>query len=217
MRTIGKDASNPQTRSKYATYAKVDQALRPIYTEHGFSLSFDEDDCPKPDHIRVVCYVGHEAGHTRKYHADMPCTNLGAKGGTTAMNATQAVGSAKSYGKRYLVLDIFNVSTGEHDDDGNGASAPPRRDPPPRPPQRAPQPQPEPEPLPQAADPDVIQTGRLKGTRWSCLRDDQLDKVLNSRAPQELKEGAKREQAKREQAKEQQEDTWSRADEGETH
>ena len=32
MRAISADATNTQTRSKYATYAKLDAALRPIYT-----------------------------------------------------------------------------------------------------------------------------------------------------------------------------------------
>ena len=41
MRTIGADANNPQTRSKYASYGKLDSVLRPIYTDNGFSLSFE--------------------------------------------------------------------------------------------------------------------------------------------------------------------------------
>jgi hypothetical protein len=32
MRPISADAENPQTHSKYATFAKLDKALRPIYT-----------------------------------------------------------------------------------------------------------------------------------------------------------------------------------------
>jgi hypothetical protein len=54
---IGADATNPQTRSQYASYAKLDSVLRPIYTANGFSLSFDEGDSPKPDHVRVLCHV----------------------------------------------------------------------------------------------------------------------------------------------------------------
>src|SRR5690606_40392178 len=40
MGRISADATNPQTRSKYATYGKLDKVLRPIYTKHGFALSF---------------------------------------------------------------------------------------------------------------------------------------------------------------------------------
>jgi hypothetical protein len=118
MRPIGANAVNPQTRSRYATYDKLDRELRPIYTRHGFSLSFDEQDCPKPDHIRVVCYVSHEAGHTRTYRKDMPADGKGAKGGDV-MTKTHATGAAASYGARYLLKGIFNIAVGEEDRDGN--------------------------------------------------------------------------------------------------
>src|SRR5215469_12318340 len=38
---IAPDLNNPQTKSKYASYAALDRVIRPIYTKHGFSLSFD--------------------------------------------------------------------------------------------------------------------------------------------------------------------------------
>jgi hypothetical protein len=118
MRPISANASNPQTKSRYATYDKLDRVLRPIYTANGFSLSFDEGDSPKPDHVRVLCYVSHVAGHTRTYHRDMPADGKGAKGGDV-MTKTHAAGAAGSYGARYLLKGIFNVAVGEDDDDGN--------------------------------------------------------------------------------------------------
>jgi len=118
MRPVGADANNPQTRSKYASYDKLDRALRPIYTEHGFALSFDTVDSPIEGHVRVVCYVTHAAGHARTYRADMPADGKGAKGGDV-MTKTHAVGAAMSYGMRYLLKMIFNVAVGEDDTDGN--------------------------------------------------------------------------------------------------
>lgn len=118
MRPISADAENPQTRSRYASYAKLDKALRPIYIKHGFALSFDEADSPKADHVRVLCYVSHSAGHTRTYHRDMPADGKGAKGGDV-MTKTHAAGAAGSYGARYLLKGIFNVSVGDDDRDGN--------------------------------------------------------------------------------------------------
>ena len=42
------DSGNPQTRSKYASLAAIDRALRPIYTKHGFSVTFDTgEDAPE--------------------------------------------------------------------------------------------------------------------------------------------------------------------------
>lgn len=118
MRPIATDADNPQTHSKYATYAKLDRALRPIYTRHGFSISYDEGVCDKPDWVRCLAYVSHEAGFTRTYKRDMPADGKGAKGGDV-MTKTHAVGAAHSYGDRYLLKGIFNVAVGEDDQDGN--------------------------------------------------------------------------------------------------
>lgn len=38
-------------------------------------------------------------------------------------NAMQAIGSASSYAKRYLTMDIWNIVTVGADDDGNKSSA----------------------------------------------------------------------------------------------
>lgn len=115
---ISADATNPQTRSHYATYAKLDKVLRPIYTANGLSLSFDEGDSPKEHHVRVLCHVSHRNGHTRTYHKDMPADGKGAKGGDV-MTLTHASGAAQSYGMRYLLKGIFNIAIGEDDNDGN--------------------------------------------------------------------------------------------------
>lgn len=122
IRQVAPDADNPQTRSKYATYAKLDSVLRPVYTKHGFALSFGEADSPKPEHVRVTCDVSHIGGHTKTYHRDMPADGKGAKGGDV-MTKTHAAGAAGSYGARYLLKGIFNVAIGEYDNDGNGDGA----------------------------------------------------------------------------------------------
>src|SRR5258708_7588833 len=118
MRPIAADSENPQTRSRYASYAQLDRALRPVYTEYGFGLSFDTGDSPKEDHVRVLCYATHGGGHARTYHIDMPADGKGAKGGDV-MTKTHAAGAAMSYGMRYLLKMIWNVAVGEEDRDGN--------------------------------------------------------------------------------------------------
>ena len=116
---IAPNMTNPQTHSKYATYDKLDAVLRPIYTRHGFSLSFSEEDSPKAEHVRIICYVSHRSGHTRMYRKDMPVVTKGIKG-NEMMTPTHATAAADSYAKRYLVKDIFNLAIGEEDTDGNG-------------------------------------------------------------------------------------------------
>ena len=122
MRRVSVDATNPQTRSNYASYAALDRALRPIYTDAGFSLSFDTGDGAPQDWVRVVCHVSHKGGTTRSYHIDMPADGKGAKGGDV-MTKTHATGSAMTYGMRYLLKLIFNVAIGTDDDDGNGGNS----------------------------------------------------------------------------------------------
>lgn len=118
MKRVGADASNPQTRSKYASYAALDKTLRPIYTAHGFALSFNSGPSPTPEHVRVMCDVSHRGGCTKHFEIDMPADGKGAKGGDV-MTKTHAMGAAMSYGMRYLLKMIFNVAVGEDDDDGN--------------------------------------------------------------------------------------------------
>lgn len=119
MEPVRTDATNPQTRSKYASYAALDRAIRPIYSRHGFGLSFNTESGAPADCVRVVCYVT-RSGHTRKYEIDMPADGKGAKGGDV-MTKTHAVGSGASYGQRYLLKLIFNIAV-TSDDDGNMAS-----------------------------------------------------------------------------------------------
>lgn len=118
MKRVSADAANPQTRSRYASYAALDKALRPIYTDNGFALSFDTGDAPQELYVRVKCYLSHKSGHSRTYHVDMPADGKGAKGGDV-MTKTHAAGAAMSYGMRYLLKMIFNVAVGEDDIDGN--------------------------------------------------------------------------------------------------
>jgi hypothetical protein len=118
MGPISTDALNPQTKSRYASYAQLDRALRPIYTKHGFALSFNEGETDKPAHVRVLCKVSHSAGHVETYKKDMPADGKGAKGGDV-MTLTHATGAAQSYGMRYILKGIFNVAVGEEDKDGN--------------------------------------------------------------------------------------------------
>ena len=92
--TISADATNPQTRSKYATYAKLDKALRPIYTKYGIAISYNTEDSPKPEHIRVTAHVSRK-GYTRMYRVDMPADGKGAKGGDV-MTKTHAAAKRKA-------------------------------------------------------------------------------------------------------------------------
>jgi hypothetical protein len=116
MRPVAADCNNTQTKSKYASYSALYNALQPIYSKHGFSLSFGTADGAPEGHIRVTCKVSH-GGFSETTHIDMPADGKGAKGGDV-MTKTHATGAAISYGQRYLLKMIFNIAVG-NDRDGN--------------------------------------------------------------------------------------------------
>lgn len=122
MPAIFKDRFNTQTKSWYATLESVNNRITPIYTKHGFSLSFDTEDSPLDKCIRIVCRVLHYKGHSETFRYDQPIDDVGIAG---AVNKTQvhARGSAMTYGRRYLTMMIFNLVGSDEDDDGNTATS----------------------------------------------------------------------------------------------
>ena len=121
LEPVARDASNPQTKSRYATLPQVIQAVRPIYSKHGIIIEFDTADSARGEAwIKVLAFLSHESGYKRTYHIDMPADGKGAQG-RDVMTRTHATGSAVSYGRRYLLLMIFNIAVGGEDDDGNAA------------------------------------------------------------------------------------------------
>lgn len=127
MDPIRRDCDNPQTKSRYASYAALDRAVRPIYSKHGFGVSFNtQAPRSKADSdIGVIAYVTCK-GFTRHYEIDMPADGKGAKGGDV-MTRTHATGSGLTYGRRYLLQMIFNLATENADDDGNAAGGKPNQ------------------------------------------------------------------------------------------
>ena len=123
MHTVVRDRNNDQTRSKYATLEAISKALKPIWTQHGFSLSFGTAADGPEGHHRVTCRVSHSGGHSRDVAADIPVDDKGMKGQVNK-TGTHAFGSTVSYGRRYLTMMIFDIATGD-DDDGNSAGRAP--------------------------------------------------------------------------------------------
>lgn len=121
MDPVRTNAANKQTSSRYATYDALNNAIRPIYSKHGFAVSWDTGGDGPMDHVRVLANVMHESGHTKVYHFDIPADGKGAKGGDV-QTKTHAAGSAFKYGRRYLLGGIFDIVIWDGtDDDGNAA------------------------------------------------------------------------------------------------
>ena len=117
METIRADASNPQTRSRYASFAQVDREARPIYTKHGFAISFTTEPTSTPDNILVVGTLSHRQGFSKRFQMPVPITTTGFKG-QQMMTPIHATMAAISYGKRGVEVMMFNLQV-DADDDGN--------------------------------------------------------------------------------------------------
>lgn len=118
MSTIATNANNPQTKSRYATFARLDGEIRPIYTSHGFGIQFNTEPMGEPNMIRVVGMLSNGMIQ-RRFQVDMPIVTQGFRG-QDMMTRTHATISAISYGKRALEIMMFNLAIGD-DDDGNRA------------------------------------------------------------------------------------------------
>jgi hypothetical protein len=129
IQPVARDAQNDQTRSRYARLETVDAAIRPIYSEHGFTLEFGCEPLDGPN-IRVFVDVSHCApdatrAHTKRFHLEAAPDTAGAQGKTNK-TALHGLASTITYLRRYLTCLVFNVVTANEDNDGN--RPPPPRD-----------------------------------------------------------------------------------------
>lgn len=101
-----------QLQSRYATYERIDDIVRPIYGEkYGFAISVS---IGMPENGKYPCtaIVRHRDGHSEPFMLPLALDQSGAK------NDTQGMGSTQSYARRYLVCGIFNIVTEGDDKDG---------------------------------------------------------------------------------------------------
>lgn len=97
----------------FAKYEDLDRAIRPIESRHGFTRSFMTEPSGGESGITVTVKLSHRGGHSEKSSRHMP-PDPG-----PGRNAMQAIGSAGSYAKRYLTLDIWNIVCEGQDVDGH--------------------------------------------------------------------------------------------------
>lgn len=115
-----KKKANKHTGSMYSDLSDVIETAQPIYTKEGFSVTFNEGDCPKEGHARVLADVLHFLGHKEQYHLDVPLDGKGIEGKAN-MTAIHGKASSIAYGRRYLMCMIWNIPTA--DNDGNTQTA----------------------------------------------------------------------------------------------
>jgi hypothetical protein len=97
----------------FARWEDIDKGIRPVMAEHGFSLSFQTR--AEGAALIMAAVLSHVAGHTVRSECQV------AADPGPGRNATQAIGSGRSYAKRYLACDLLNIVTVGEDDDANTA------------------------------------------------------------------------------------------------
>lgn len=103
-----------EVQSTYAFWEDVNEQIRPMLAEAGFSLSFRTGKAGND--VTVTGVLTHKDGHFEETTITLPADGSGNK------NAVQAVASSTSYGKRYTAFALLNITTKGEDDDGTTAT-----------------------------------------------------------------------------------------------
>lgn len=104
--------------TKYARLEDINDAIRPTLQKFGFCITFRIDQ-PSTELVSVTAVCSHKLGHSEHASMTLPIDKSGNK------NAVQAIGSTVSYGKRYTMCALLNISTGD-DTNGAGLTPPPQ-------------------------------------------------------------------------------------------
>ena len=102
-----------KVQSRYARWEDINEAIRDILSENGFTLTFRTGK--DGDQITVTGILAHRGGHSEETTITLPMDTSGSK------NAVQAVGSSTSYGKRYTTQALLNLTSRGEDNDGQTA------------------------------------------------------------------------------------------------
>jgi hypothetical protein len=108
---VHKEGEKP--RSKYALFEDINDAVKPILQTHGFAITFRIKQLDAM--IEITAVLSHREGHSEETSMRMPADSSGSK------NTVQAMGSTVSYGKRYTMMALLNITSrakGDRDDDG---------------------------------------------------------------------------------------------------
>jgi hypothetical protein len=117
MPVVLHDAENVFLKSTYTKLESMQYQIKPVYTRHGFALSWGEEPTSKDGFFRCIADVLHVGGHSKRYSGEYPLDGTGAKGGSN-MNALQGRVSSNTYAQKDLLRSIFNITVSGRDLDG---------------------------------------------------------------------------------------------------
>ena len=118
---VGKDATNPAFRNRYATLDAIMEQVRPVLARHGLavmhSVTHPETEGGRVVGLSIETRLMHRSGEWMANLVTLPVEKPTAQG----------AGSAISYGRRYGLSALLGLTA--EDDDGQSASAPAKRAP----------------------------------------------------------------------------------------
>lgn len=114
LKGVGKDATNPHFKSKYATYDAIIGMVRPALAPHGLAVVQSAEPTEDGKALLVETRLIHISGQWLSNTAFIPLGKLDPQG----------AGAAITYGRRFGLSALLAIST-DDDDDGNAASAKP--------------------------------------------------------------------------------------------
>ena len=113
IKTVGKDATNPHFKNRYASLEAISEAVTPALTANGL-VALHSATLYDGGALTVTTRLLHTSGEWVEGGVTLPLGKLDPQG----------AGSAVSYGRRYGLAAVLGIVTDE-DDDGNAASAKP--------------------------------------------------------------------------------------------
>lgn len=102
-----------RVQSRYAKFEDINEAVKPIMRQYGFAISFRT--AFDGGEVVVTGVLTHEGGHREVSSVKLPADASGNK------NNVQGWGSSISYGKRYAMNALLNITSRGEDNDGAGS------------------------------------------------------------------------------------------------
>jgi hypothetical protein len=119
MEPVARTADNKQTTSKYAKLEHISKVIKPVYSKHGFAMSYTSPKPLEDGTMMVGVWVMHRGGHKEYHELPGKIETTGFKGGAN-MTGLQGLGKLISYLRRYLTCMVFDVILYNEDTDGQG-------------------------------------------------------------------------------------------------
>ncbi len=109
----GKNGEADRVQGTYARFEDLNRIVKPILQRHNLTISFTPGG--SDTRVTIGTVIRHANGIVKEYEPlPLPFETSGSK------NNVQGVGSSISYGKRYAMCAVLNITVEAEDDDGSG-------------------------------------------------------------------------------------------------